>query len=205
MVICHRHKFIFVHNYKVAGTSIREALQVYTIPPHETYVNWLLQKTPLLPQSSDFADHVSAPELKAKLPGRIWDNYFKFSFTRNPWDWQVSLYHYARQQKDHHQHEQTLAMSFDEYIDWRVNHEVRLQKDFMYDAQGNCLVDYIGKMETIEEDFAKICQRIGIQAELPHSNKSKHKAYQEYYNDHTRNLVATHFKEDIELFNYSFD
>lgn len=204
MVISHGSKFIFIHNYKVAGTSVREALQVYTIPPKESYLNWIGQKMHLLPQSSDFIDHISAPALKQQLAPKYFDNYFKFSFVRNPWDWQVSLYHYARQQKDHHQHEATMKMSFEEYIYWRVNHEKRLQKSFMYDAQGNCLVDYIGKLETIEEDFKKITSKIGIGATLPHSNKSKHKPYQDYYTPATQQLVAEHFAEDIKLFGYEF-
>lgn len=204
MVISHGYKFIFIHNYKVAGTSVREALQVYTIPPREKYWNWVGQKLHILPQSSDFADHISAPQLKAKLAPKYYDKYYKFSFVRNPWDWQVSLYHYARQQKDHHQHEATMKMSFDEYIHWRVKHEVRLQKTFMYDAQGNCLVDYIGKMETIDDDFKKITSHIGIGATLPHSNKSKHQHYREYYTPETQQLVAQHFEEDVKLFGYEF-
>jgi hypothetical protein len=204
MVISHGYQFIFIHNYKVAGTSVREALQVYTIPPKESYPNWIMQKLHVLPQSSDFPDHISAPQLKAELAPKYFDKYYKFSFVRNPWDWQVSLYHYARQQKDHHQHEATMKMSFDEYIHWRVNHEIRLQKNFMYDAQGNCLADYIGKMEHIESSFKHITKHIGIDAVLPHSNKSSHKHYQDYYTPETRELIAVHFKEDIELFDYKF-
>lgn len=204
MVISHGSKFIFIHNYKVAGTSIREALQVYTIPPKENYLNWIGQKLHLLPQSSDFIDHISAPQLKAKLAPKYFDQYYKFSFVRNPWDWQVSLYHFMQQLKDHHQHELIMSMNFDEYIHWRVNEDKHLQKDFMYDADGKCLVDYIGKLENIEDDFKKITQHLGLEATLPHSNKSKHKSYQEYYSPETRDIVAEHFKEDIELFNYEF-
>ncbi|MDX2003536.1 MAG: sulfotransferase family 2 domain-containing protein [Chitinophagales bacterium] len=204
MVICHHHRFIFLHNYKVAGTSIREALQVYTIPPRETYPNWIAQKLGILPKSSDFEDHISAPELKAGLKAKYFNKYYKFSFVRNPWDWQVSLYHYAREEKGHHQRDLVLKMSFEEYIHWRVNEDLHLQKAFMYDAAGNCLVDFIGKLESINEDFKKITAHIGIEATLPHSNKSKHTHYRDYYNDGTRALVAEAFKEDIELFDYQF-
>lgn len=204
MVISHGYKFIFIHNYKVAGTSVREALEVFTIPPRESYWNWLRQKAGMLPQSSNFPDHISSSELKAKLAPKYFDNYFKFSFVRNPWDWQVSLYHFARQLKSHHQHEMTLKMSFEEYINWRVTQDKHLQKEFMYDNAGHCLVDYIGKIETIETDFKNITQTLGIDASLAHSNKSKHKPYQEYYTPETRQIIAEHFAEDIELFGYEF-
>lgn len=204
MVISHGYKFIFIHNYKVAGTSVREALQVYTIPPKENYINWIGQKLKILPSSGDFIDHVSAPNLKKELAPKYFDNYFKFSFVRNPWDWQVSLYHYMREQKDHRQHQLVMSQTFEEYIHWRVENDLKLQKQFMYDDKGNCLVDFIGKMETINEDFKKITDRIGINAVLPHSNKSKHKHYQELYNAETKALVAKYFYEDIELFGYDF-
>lgn len=183
---------------------MREALQVYTVPPHETYLNWVRQKLHLLPQSGSFPDHISSSELKAQLDPKFFDNYYKFSFVRNPWDWQVSLYHFARQLKSHHQHELTMKMSFEEYITWRVTEDKHLQKEFMYDKEGNCLVDYIGKLENIETDFKQIVKNIGVDATLAHSNKSKHKHYQEYYTPETRQLIAEHFAEDIELFGYEF-
>jgi hypothetical protein len=66
-------------------------------------------------------------------------------------------------------------------------------------------VDYIGKYENLQDDFDEICRQIGINASLTHKNKSKHKDYREYYNDYTRNLIEEAFKEDIEMFGYSFD
>jgi hypothetical protein len=204
MVISHGSKFIFIHNYKVAGTSVREAIQVYTIPPKESYLNWMGQKLHMLPQSSDFPDHIKADQLAAKLPAKIFNSYYKFCFVRNPWDWQVSLYHFAKKEADHHQREETTSRTFEEYIHWRCLHDKHLQKEFMYDDKGNCLVDFVGKMENMEEDFQKVCDHLGIVASLPHSNKSSHAKYREYYTPETQQLVAEHFKEDIDLFGYSF-
>lgn len=204
MLICHGKQFIFIHNYKVAGTSIREALQHLTIPPDESYKNWLFQKIGLLPASNRFPDHITAEQLRQKLPPKMFNNYFKFCFVRNPWDWQVSLYHYAIHEEGHHQQEMTRNMTFEEYLYWRVKDDKHLQREFMYDSNGNCLVDYIGKLENIVEDFNAICQKIGVDIKLPHSNKSPHKKYREYYTETTRALVEEHFKEDIETFDYTF-
>ena len=56
-----------------------------------------------------------------------------------------------------------------------------------------------------ENDFKYICDSIGIEMPpIPKINTSKHKKYREYYNEHTKNLVADCFKKDIELFNYEF-
>ena len=87
-------------------------------------------------------------------------------------------------------------------------YHIALQKmqevSHFYDEDGKCLVAFIGKIENIEKDFEKICERIKIKAEIPHVNKSEHKNYREYYNEETKNLIAKHFAEDIEMFDYSF-
>lgn len=206
MLISHSHEFIFIHNYKVAGTSIRSALSKYT-PWYKknrysnTIYNLLCKVT-----SSYVPHHATAFEIKNNVPPEIWDNYFKFAFVRNPWDWQVSLYFFMLKNKSHHQHELIRSMnSFEEYIEWRVNEDCHLQKEFLVDDVGNLIVDYIGKYENLQDDFDEICRQIGINASLTHKNKSKHKDYREYYNDYTRNLIEEAFKEDIEMFGYSFD
>jgi hypothetical protein len=95
--------------------------------------------------------------------------------------------------------------NFDEYIRWRINKDLHLQKEFFYDGNGNCIVDFIGKLENLDQDFKKICNKIGIEAELPHKNKSKRKRdYRKYYTEETKKLVEKAFREDIELFYYEF-
>lgn len=215
MLISHKNKFIFIHNYKVAGTSIIKALNKHALknPSKNHSLNkilefLLLNKTKignkLLAILSDIPSHINAKELKNITPPKIWKNYFKFGFVRNPWDWQVSLYHYTLENKNHHQHELLKNKTFEEYIKWRVSEDLHLQKDFFYDKNGKCLIDFIGKIENIEEDFKKICNKINIRANLPHINKSKHKNYREYYNEETKNLINKYFAEDIKLFNYEF-
>ena len=50
-----------------------------------------------------------------------------------------------------------------------------------------------------------MCKELGLaNIKLPHSNKSKHKPYWRYYDKTTKDIVASIFKKDIEVFNYSF-
>ena len=95
--------------------------------------------------------------------------------------------------------------SFDEYVEWRINHDMGLQKDFLYDANGKILVDFIGKFENLQEDFNTICSRIQINlTALPLANSSKHTHYKDYYNKHTKDLIYNAFQKDIEIFKYDF-
>ncbi len=208
MLISHSKKFIFIHNYKVAGTSIESALCDYSNPSFtsSSIKDKLLLISKIYPEvySGNFSRHISAPELKSLAPEKLFENYFKFGFVRDPWDWQVSLYTYMLKEVGHHQHK--LAKSFkgfDDYIEWRVNEDLRLQKDFFYDKSGKCLMDFIGKFETIESDMAYIFNKFAMPARLQHLNKSRNtKDYLHLYSARSLKIVEEAFKEDIIAFGY---
>lgn len=209
MLISHSHKFIYIHNYKAGGTSIKRAFKTYNAPdfrglPHKQK---LLHLTAIRPWffSNHFHSHIKAKELKEQLPNKIFNNYFKFSIVRNPWSWVLSHYTYALQQPRHHQHELFKSMgNFETYLKWRINEEYICQKDFLYDSYGHRLVDYVGKLETLQEDLTRICEYLNTPyIEAPHHNISnKDKGLHHYYTDKTLNMVAETWKEDIDAFNY---
>ncbi len=105
-------------------------------------------------------------------------------------------------------------MSFDEFVEWidysssTCIHPTphKNQLDWFTDDRGNILVDFIGKFESLQEDWAMITQKLGIRDTLPHKNQnsSNRKPYPEYYNERTKNIIADKFKVDIEYFGYTF-
>jgi Sulfotransferase family len=206
MLVSHRHRFVFIHVYKVAGTSMRRALERFCEDRWKRRAARVLSGRGLYRPNLPPA-HLTAREARDHVSQRVFDNYFTFAFVRNPWDWQVSLYHYMRKVETHHQHEVAKRLAgFDDYIRWRVDEEVRLQKAFVVDERERVMVDFIGRMERIGEDFRHICRAVGLPpVRLPHQNRSGHRDYRTYYNDHTRELVARAFAEDIALFGYTFD
>ena len=210
MLISHTKKFIFIHNYKVAGTSITKALKPYADYSYQDTSRFkkLMIKAGLYPNifSRSFEDHITMEGLHTRLPDRIVKSYFKFGFVRDPWDWQVSLYQYMLKLKNHHQHELIKGMrSFDEYIAWRVDGNFQLQKDFFYNHQGNCVVDFIGKYEDLIKDFNYVCnEKIRVSAYLPHLNSSREskKEYLDYYSQKSIDMVDKAFQQDIVTFGY---
>ena len=96
--------------------------------------------------------------------------------------------------------------SFDEYIRWRVDREVRLQISFILDYEENIGVNYIGRFETLRQDMTKILAHLKLPAvSLNESNRSTFDDWRSYYNDRTAALVAKAYARDIETFGYEFD
>jgi len=204
--------FIFVHIYKTAGKSIDIALRPYC-PPY--YANRAVRKAVrVMPgparmligwhQALVCGQHMTAAEIRRKMPAELFDRAYKFTIVRNPWDWQVSQYFYMIQTKAHPEHETIRALaSFDDYIRYRCDRAVQLQSAFVHDAAGRRIVDRVGRFESLGEDFELICRDIGIDARLPYQNASRRdRDWRGYYSDETFDLVARTFREDIALFGY---
>ena len=211
MLISYSHRFIFIHVYKVAGMSIRDALKPYSFNPNVFLPTRLLRmigvhKVVRHHRLKKLGGHARAREVRDAFPAKIFDEFYKFAFVRNPWDWQVSLYHFALKDPTHHQNELMKSFGgFEKYVEWRVNEDVKLQKDFLVDERGELLVDFIGRFETLERDFNEVCERVGVSSRLPHLNKTPRKSYTEYYTPRTAALIAEAFKEDVEFFGYDFE
>jgi hypothetical protein len=207
MVLSKERRFLFVHIYKNAGTSITTALLPFAAGRWQLLAGDALRKlrVPVAFGPQPFAQHSTAPEMIQAMGREAFDALFSFAIVRNPWDWQVSLYHYMCTETKHHQHELAKSFSgFDEYIRWRCREEVMFQKDFIYSPDGELLVDFVGRFENLEADFATICSRIGIAASLPKLNVSNTTPYRQFYSDATQELVRRAFAPDIALFGYDF-
>jgi hypothetical protein len=207
MLISYHKKFLFVHIFKTAGTSITDSLARFCYRPDSTRPsNWMaffstnwtkIHRKPI-------KKHATATEIRDSLDREIFNSVFKFTFVRNPWDWQVSLYHYILENPENHGYEETMKMgSFRNFVFSREKLSFT-QTSCLVDESGNLLVDFLGKFENLDQDFQSICDKVGISASLPHINKSKRTDYQDYYDAETRDLTAQLYAEDIERFGYSF-
>jgi hypothetical protein len=228
MIISHRHRFIFVKTKKTAGTSIELALREICGPddvitpitreadekinkglsPQHWHVSgkrdlvwpWLKKVLPWHPKHENFSAHIPAEPARHLIGDKTWSEYFKFSVERNPWDRQVSHYYY------HVRPETGRRMTFKEFMNMR---RAYLNNYDIYSIDGVISVDHVMRYEHLAAEFAAVLQRIGISqsVELPRAKggiRKEETSYREFYDDHTRGLVAQWYRREIEAFGYEF-
>ena len=230
MIISHEHKFIFLKTKKTAGTSIELALSQLcgpddVIPPitegdealrapgseprNWRMHGWWQSPRPLFerrwlkvgPQDYGFYNHMPASEARALLnDDKIWRSYFKFAFDRNPWDRQVSAYHFRYRRK-------ARPPSFAYFLD--RDRRARLNNYEIYSLDGEPCVDFLGRFENLEEDFRRALGEIGMKFDQPLARaksgiRKNGKPYRDYYDERTRDLVGEWYTREIELLGYSF-
>lgn len=216
MPICVARKgFIFVWIPKTAGTSIAN----------------VLSKSCLMTSPESCADirsfdgsgglttkHRSVSKLirLGILDSDVYETCFKFSFVRNPWDRFVSLFHYWQRVPS------TRRMCPKSFADackmissmhfgrigvvdigrFRIGQP---QSNWLFD-DSRLLVDFVGRYNTLNEDFSHVCRVIGVvPSSLPRLNQTSRGDYRSFYNDETANIIGKVYADDIRNFGFSFD
>lgn len=179
--------FVFIHINKTGGSSIEKALDI----PFE---------------------HKTALEKISEIGKKNWDKKFTFCVVRNPWDKVVSHYHYRI--KTNQTNLKNNPVDFKEWVKLTYGSQDPIyydkpkmfmsQTNWIIDEDSKIIIDEIIRFENLSGDFTTVAKKLGKNTSLPHTKKSKHKNYKEYYDEQTMEIISTWFKDDIENFNYSF-
>jgi len=113
MIYSDTHKFVFIHNPKVAGTSMRNALSRYDTSDN---FHWGPVYSKFLQRTIDKA-HIQANELQAfpELQSRI-SKYFTFIMVREPVDrFQSSVKYYNKRKPDRAKSVEEFVVLFEQY------------------------------------------------------------------------------------------
>lgn len=207
-LINHEKKFIFFHIFKCAGNSMRKILKT----SEDERLCGEYQSGHSLPRDM----RVALYEIGKR---NVFDDYFKFTIVRNPFDWLLSTYHYIRAYPNHNYHNDVIRMSLIEFIQFYVDvmmlnrgrklgqNKCTTLLDFITDENGKVIVDFFGKFENLDADMKIIYEKVGIEyRELPfiNVNPTRDVNYRTRYDAKGRELVEKHFAKDLEYFNYKF-
>lgn len=217
MIVSDKKKFVYIHSAKTGGSSLTHALAPYSNrgnPKAGKGHGWQIpyHYGPM---------HDTLAQSWTKYGKPQWEDYFWFAFVRNPFDlcvsaWRNAIAVYADPRPKERIKFEALGIecgikdiSLEQYLRNELGlvnrlHVRRTQTETLITDAPRSL-NRIGRFETLNEDFAKISQHLGINPLLPHRNKSKREeGYRQYYCDTTRELVEAFYKEDLENFNYEF-
>ena len=143
-----------------------------------------------------------------------------FCTVRNPWRIAVSWYSFLCLQNQgrikHVLDNGILSHKKKHNLDYLYAEKSRLEKGFekwvtyglrtpLWKKAQQC--DYVMKLETIHRDFKEVQKRLGCYNVLPHLMRSdvNRPSWHSYYtNQETKDIVANHYKKDIELYGYDF-
>jgi hypothetical protein len=78
------------------------------------------------------------------------------------------------------------------------------QRDWIADAGGDILVNYVARFESLEQDFQTVCTRLNRRCRLPHLKRSRHDHYHGVYDDESRAIIGEWFEKDIREFGYAY-
>ncbi len=151
--------------------------------------------------SVGYYEHMPAWRVKTYLGDELWNSYYKFTFERNPWDRQVSFFHFrVRDRKKN--------LTFDEFL--KKRDRAFVDNWGIYTIDGKVCVDFLGKYENLGPDFQKVIDHLGLPSDLslPEVNRSsspkKEGGYREVYSDWSRERVAEWYAPEIKLLDYTF-
>jgi len=145
------------------------------------------------------------------------NSYFKYSFVRNPYDRIVSAYHYLIQRQFKRNEPITKFVSqfnnFEDFVlEWLCEENIKKivvtspQYLYLEDQFGSIShMDYIGHLESLENDIKFITKKLNFSSKLMKTNQSKRKDFRSYYTDEMVDCVTLAYKRDISLFAYKFE
>ena len=259
MIISHKHKFIFMHSRKCAGSSMEVMLNKHLGPNDIQIGSWpetilaggsmnkrafkdaLFYRPPwrstfrhlsaniIRRRKLDLSQVVNA-SIKRKyrkilgvnpscpiaqsviqLDPAAWGDYFKFSFVRNPFDFEVSDYFWRTKGLPR-------RVEFKDFLRRKLDSGVEDPEGVVpfpptnwpiYAIDNQVALDYVGRFEELNEHVYVIGDRLGLSLDLNSVPKAKSGIRKkidpsEFYDKESKEMVSLLHKHEIEVFGYEF-
>jgi len=199
MPISHKHKAIFVHIPKTAGTSIEEAMGIKVLKG----VVLRSHKTTVIKGVKYAPQHFTCSILKTHPRTKdYWKKYFKFSFVRHPYTRVLSEFFWVKKKKCKIFNPKMFNEFLESYY-MKLNTDHKLpQSDFLY-VNGQLQVDWVCKFENLGKSYRRLSKKLKLPHKIPHIQRSNNRrAYSTLLTAQNKDFIYELYKQDFINFNY---
>ena len=149
-----------------------------------------------------YRGHMTALEISKKISKKVWNDYYKFSVERNPWDKVVSTYFWDRKNTKK-------GLSFRDF----VLSGQGLQSNFeFYTLNGIIAIDKILRYENLSQELEELSKTLALPENINEVVKDikakggyrRKRNYQEFYDSEIYDIVDIFFAREIKLMDYEF-
>ena len=198
-----RKNFLYIHIPKTGGNSVQLALKDYSSDyfyivkgKHDGINNFCVRN-----RKYNTKKHTTLRVWHNKLSDEVFDELFKFTIVRNPWDRMISQFFWK----------QPLSKAERTWNRDGFIREIKRGKRISYflkinendDLLDN--INFVLRFENLQQDFYELCDKLDLRkSELFHVNRSVHDDYKKYYDNELVDMVSSKFDEEIKIFGYEF-
>lgn len=194
MPYCDDKKTIFLHIPKTGGTLVKNKLKIALLSSSD-------------PGVRPSPQHLTCELLKERLGQKKYDEYYKFTFVRNPWARILSSYFWRQTLPKKRE-----VLSFLEFMKL-VEHTVinknyyKLEFGDHFIPQTNYTGDNVDvfKYERLSDGIVTVASKLNLSIPIVKKKEVKpHDQYWDYYNKEAQTIVRNIYSDEIDRFNFQF-
>jgi hypothetical protein len=167
-------------------------------------------------------NHRTAVWVRNKIGPQAWADAFTYAFIRNPFDKLISWYFYHKVPGHCPKGVKIYVLrNFNEWVLNGCQHhwtpmgtfgtkggvpDPHSLSGYLFDERGKIMVDFVGRVEHMQRDYAKLCKLLGKKnpPALKHVNCSAHSNRRQIFSDEARKYVERRFARDLKMWGYEF-
>jgi len=130
-LVSHKYKFIYLKTFKTASSSTYQFFSKYCAEPGAS-IEIMGSETPCVSEwgivgthyecrnVNNWGAHINAKEVKDALGEEVFDNYYKFTTVRNPFQTAVSAFRHNYPDADHGRFDKFITEEYDSEENWDI-------------------------------------------------------------------------------------
>lgn len=221
VLVSHQHRFVYLKTKKTASTSVEAFFEPWCVVDPDAKVEEYrdeaisdvgivgARRSRAKRAAATWHAHMGAAEVLRHLGPRRWFRYFKFTTIRNPFDKTVSEFLYVNRN-----HPERIACPMEErrshFSRWLEGWKIPSDR-YVYTIAGRPVVQAVIRYESLADDIARLCDRLGLTPDLTRLAGFKRSAgrprepYTSYYDAASRAAVARAYAPELKRYGYTFE